>query len=83
MTTQQIFDLAIKMGIKADLRGLEKVKKYLVYLIFFLFLFFIVFRNLYVNITTNLIDWSDYPFSVWVIDQNITKILSFNFDFRR
>src|SRR3990167_6847544 len=29
MTTQQIFDLAIKMGIKADLRGLEKVKKYL------------------------------------------------------
>jgi putative NIF3 family GTP cyclohydrolase 1 type 2 len=29
MTTQQIFDLAIKMGIKADLRGPEKVKKYL------------------------------------------------------
>jgi len=29
MTTQQIFDLAVKMGIKADLRGPEKVKKYL------------------------------------------------------
>ena len=29
MTTQQIFDLAIKMGVKADLRGTEKVKKYL------------------------------------------------------
>lgn len=31
------------------------------------------------NITTNLVDWSDYPASVWVTDQNITKILSFNF----
>ncbi len=29
MTTKQIYDLAIKMGMKADLRGPEKVKKYL------------------------------------------------------
>ena len=29
MTTQQIYDLAIKLGIGADLRGPEKVKKYL------------------------------------------------------
>lgn len=29
MTTQQIYELAVKMGIKADLRGPEKVKKYL------------------------------------------------------
>ncbi|MFH1583230.1 MAG: NGG1p interacting factor NIF3 [Candidatus Falkowbacteria bacterium] len=29
MTTQQIYDLAVKLGIKADLRGTEKVKKYL------------------------------------------------------
>ena len=29
MTTQQIYDLAVKLGIKADLRGPEKVKKYL------------------------------------------------------
>lgn len=29
MTTQQIFDLAIKMGIQADLRGPVKVRKYL------------------------------------------------------
>ncbi len=29
MTTQQIYELAVKMGIKADLRGQEKVKKYL------------------------------------------------------
>lgn len=30
MTIQQIYNLAIKMGIEADLRGKEKVKKYLV-----------------------------------------------------
>ncbi len=29
MTTQQIYDLAVKLGIKADLRGQDKVKKYL------------------------------------------------------
>jgi putative NIF3 family GTP cyclohydrolase 1 type 2 len=29
MTTQQIYDLAIKIGIKADLRGEKQVKKYL------------------------------------------------------
>ncbi|MBI2459879.1 MAG: NGG1p interacting factor NIF3 [Parcubacteria group bacterium] len=29
MTTQQIYDLAVKLGISADLRGPEKVKKYL------------------------------------------------------
>ena len=29
MTTKQIYDLAVAMGMKADLRGAEKVKKYL------------------------------------------------------
>ncbi len=29
MTTQQIYKLAIELGIKSDLRGVEKVKKYL------------------------------------------------------
>lgn len=29
MTTQQIYELAVQMGIKSDLRGAEKVKKYL------------------------------------------------------
>lgn len=29
MTTKQIYELAVKMGIEADLRGKEKVKKYL------------------------------------------------------
>lgn len=29
MTTEQIYELAVKLGVKADLRGQEKVKKYL------------------------------------------------------
>ena len=29
MTTQQIYELAVKLGVKADLRGAQKVKKYL------------------------------------------------------
>lgn len=29
MTTEQIYELAVKLGVKADLRGPEKVKKYL------------------------------------------------------
>ncbi len=29
MTTQQIYELAVRLGMKADLRGTEKVKKYL------------------------------------------------------
>ncbi len=29
MTTQQIYELAVKLGVKADLRGEKKVKKYL------------------------------------------------------
>lgn len=29
MTTQQIYDLAVKLGVSADLRGPEKVRKYL------------------------------------------------------
>ncbi len=29
MTTKQIYELAVKMGVRADLRGPEKVKKYL------------------------------------------------------
>jgi putative NIF3 family GTP cyclohydrolase 1 type 2 len=29
MTTQQIYELAVKLGVKADLRGPQKVKKYL------------------------------------------------------
>lgn len=55
------------------------MKKYFIFLTFFLILFIIVFRSLYMNITTNLVYWSDYPASVWLINQNITKILSLNF----
>lgn len=56
------------------------MKKYLVFLIFFLILFCIVFRDLLLNINSNLIDWFDYPVVTWVINQDITKLISLNFN---
>lgn len=55
------------------------MKKFLISLIIFFLLFGIVFRSLILNITTNLIDWADPPLGVWIIHQNISKILEFNF----
>lgn len=55
------------------------MKKYLIFLSLFILLFLVVFRDLYVNITTNLLDWRDFPASAWLIDQNLTKILTLNF----
>lgn len=31
------------------------------------------------NIGTGLVDWRDYPFIVWVMEQNVTDIKNFNF----
>lgn len=55
------------------------MKKFLAFLISFLILFSIVFRDLLLNITSNLVDWLDYPLVVWIIHQDLTKILSLNF----
>lgn len=55
------------------------MKKFLISLTIFFLLFGIVFRSLILNITTNLIDWADPPLGVWIIHQNITKILELNF----
>ncbi len=56
------------------------MKKFLTSILLFLILFSIVFRDLLLNITSNLMDWLDYPFIVWMIHQDITKILSLNFN---
>lgn len=37
------------------------------------------FRSLISNLNTHLIDWYDYPYYVWVVNQNVEKINSFNF----
>jgi len=38
-----------------------------------------VFRSLIRGISTNLIDWYDYPFVAWVFSQNIDHIVGLNF----
>lgn len=45
----------------------------------FLFLFSFVFRSLLLNLSTNLIDWMDYPLMLWIMYQSISKILILDF----
>ena len=49
-------------------------KKFLFYLGSFIIILFFVFRNLILNLSTNLLDWRDYPFIIWVMSQNVTHI---------
>ena len=53
-------------------------KKFLIYLGSFIIILFFVFRNLLLNLSTNLLDWRDYPFIIWVISQNVTHIKTFD-----
>ncbi len=39
----------------------------------------IIFRSLLFNISTNLIDWLDYPLMVWIIYQNIDHVSKLQF----
>ncbi|MBN1638769.1 MAG: hypothetical protein JW866_07370 [Ignavibacteriales bacterium] len=55
------------------------MKKYLLYLLIFLVIFLFAFQSLIFNLNTNLIDWYDYPYYVWVVNQNVEKITSLNF----
>ncbi len=55
------------------------MKRFLIFLGTFILLFFITFRTLILNLSSDLIDWLDYPFIVWTMNQNIEKIKSLNF----
>lgn len=50
-----------------------------IYFFIFILLLCFVFRSLILNIGTNLIDWYDYPFVVWVFSQNIDHLLVLDF----
>lgn len=54
-------------------------KQFLLYLGLFIIILFFVFRNLILNIPTNLLDWRDYPFIIWMMFQNITHISNLDF----
>jgi hypothetical protein len=57
---------------------LEKINKHLVgYLFISFFLFSFIFKDLILNISTDLIDWRDYAYVVWVINQAIGNFKEF------
>lgn len=55
------------------------MKKFLFYLLLFALIFIFVFRNLIINIKTNLVSTGDYLFIIWQMHQNINKILKLEF----
>jgi hypothetical protein len=46
----------------------------------FLLIFIFIFRDLLLHITTNLIDWRDYPLVIWIMHQDMTKIINLDFN---
>lgn len=54
-------------------------KKFLLYLGLFIFILLFIFRNLVSNLSTNLLDWRDYPYIIWVMFQSVTHITSLDF----
>jgi len=55
------------------------MKKHLGYFLIFALVFAFVFRSLLTNITTNLIDWRDYAYVSWVINENINHLRTLDF----
>jgi hypothetical protein len=47
--------------------------------IFFIFLTVFIYRSLLQNISTNLLDWKDYPLFVWIMQHNIDHFSALNF----
>lgn len=56
-----------------------KMRQKLFYFAIFLILFGVVFRSLLLNLSAALIDWRDYALMVWIMFQNMSKIMTFNF----
>lgn len=54
-------------------------KKSLLYFFLFILILIFVFRDLILNISTNLLDWRDYPYVIWVISQSINHITNLDF----
>lgn len=55
-------------------------KSFFVYFLIYLFILFFVFRSLFFNLSTNLLDWRDYPTINWMIFQNVSKITTLDFN---
>lgn len=54
---------------------IKKINKYFLgYLFISLILMFFIFKGLILNISTNLIDWRDYAYVIWVMNQTVESI---------
>lgn len=60
--------------------NLKRLLKSLPIIVFFFILTVYIFRSLLFNITTNLIDWFDYPLMVWIINQDIGHVKNLQID---
>lgn len=49
------------------------------YFLIFLVLLLIVFRSIVFNLDKNLVSWFDYPYIIWVINQNINHFRNLDF----
>ncbi len=56
-----------------------KINNPISHFVVFLLTLSFIFRDLLLNIRTNLIDWRDYPLMVWIMSQHTLKILHLNF----
>ncbi len=54
-------------------------RKFLFYLSLYVLILLFVFRNIIFNISTNLLDWRDYPFYIWQMYQNVFHISNLDF----
>lgn len=54
-------------------------KTFLPYLFIYTAILLLVFRNIALNISTNLLDWRDYAAYIWMIFQNFTHITNLDF----
>lgn len=50
------------------------------FLFFCCLIFVFIFRSIVFNLSSNLLDWNDYPYYVWTVDQVASKIINLKFD---
>ncbi len=54
-------------------------RKFLIYQSIFIIILLFVFRDLALNISTNLLDWRDYPYVIWTMFQSTSHISNLDF----
>lgn len=58
----------------------NRVLRDIVFILSCVALFLFIFRSLLFNLSTNLLDWFDYPYYVWIINHNVDAFKSLKID---